>query len=372
MKVLFLLPLVACLALPAQADRSLQREVERAISRGVDYFLETQNEDGSWGDPKVPGLTALALSSLLLDPSRDPQAPLATPLRRGLDYLVRCQNEDGSIFVEGYANYNTALSIMAFLASRDQNYQPAILKARRYLVNLQADERIQGETDDAWDGGVGYGSKPIPDLSNTHLALEALYYSRHLVEERPDAPRLNWEAALTFVSRCQNLPATNDQEWASDDPDQRGGFIYDPDQSKAGDYPRPGLPDGKRSYGSMTYAGLLSFLYAEVDRNDERVLAAVDWLRKNFTVEENPGMGLQGLFYYYHTMAKALHAAGIEGFETDENQQIAWREELALQLFNLQKSDGSWANTNGRWWEKDPQLVTSYALLALVQIHAGL
>ena len=39
---------------------------------------------------------------------------------------------------------------------------------------------------------------------------------------------------------------------------------------------------------------------------------------------------------------------------------------------NLQQPDGSWANPNGRWWEKDPNLVTAYAVLALEIIHRGI
>ena len=49
-----------------------------------------------------------------------------------------------------------------------------------------------------------------------------------------------------------------------------------------------------RSYASMTYAGLLSFIYVNVDKNDDRVKSAVQWIAKHFTVEENYGMGAQG------------------------------------------------------------------------------
>ena len=39
----------------------------------------------------------------------------------------------------------------------------------------------------------------------------------------------------------------------------------------------------------MTYAGLKSFLYAGVSKDDPRVKAAVEWVRKHYTVTENPG-----------------------------------------------------------------------------------
>jgi squalene-hopene/tetraprenyl-beta-curcumene cyclase len=71
---------------------------------------------------------------------------------------------------------------------------------------------------------------------------------------------LNWSAAIQFIQRCQNLPTHNPEKWASDDPQNKGGFIYAPGESKAG---QTNLPSGRvalRSYGSMSYAGLLSYI----------------------------------------------------------------------------------------------------------------
>jgi squalene-hopene/tetraprenyl-beta-curcumene cyclase len=76
-------------------------------------------------------------------------------------------------------------------------------------------------------------------------------------------------------------------------------------------------------------------------------------------------MGPQGLYYYYMLMAKALTFAGVDTLETRDGRQINWREELTLKLINLQKADGSWANDNGRWWEKDPVLDTAYVVTAM-------
>jgi squalene-hopene/tetraprenyl-beta-curcumene cyclase len=127
------------------------------------------------------------------------------------------------------------------------------------------------------------------------------------------------------------------------------------------------LPGGRvalRSYGSISYAGLLSYIYADLSKSDPRVAAVHDWLKSNYTLEENPGMGPQGLYYYFHTMAKALAAFGAVELQTPAGA-VNWREKLALRLIDLQRSNGSWENDNGRWWEKDPALVTSYALLTL-------
>ena len=112
---------------------------------------------------------------------------------------------------------------------------------------------------------------------------------------------------------CQNTDETAEKlEFAEVTDENRGGFVYFPGDSKAGEEESA---DGERvalrSYGSMSYAGLLSFIYADLDRDDPRVLAVLDWLGRNYTIEENPGLESQGLYYYYHTMAKALSAAGV-------------------------------------------------------------
>ena len=102
------------------------------------------------------------------------------------------------------------------------------------------------------------------------------------------------------------------------------------------------------------------------------MLAVREWLGENYTLEENPGMGLQGYFYYLHTMTKALSALGEETLPTDDGKQIAWRRNLAIRFLELQNADGSWANTNGRWMEKDPVRSTSYSLVALNLLSRGL
>jgi len=208
-------------------------------------------------------------------------------------------------------------------------------------------------------------------MGNTAAALEALYYSKRLIEDKglAGARDLNWEAAIQFLQNCQNLPAYNKQNWASDDPKNKGGFVYYPGYSMAGN--QTNAATGRvalRSYGSISYAGLLSYIYANLRRDDPRVAAVLDWLRRNYTVEENPGMGQQGLFYYYHTMTKALTAYGTDKLDLANGDRVDWRKEVAMRLINLQQRDGSWSNDNGRWWEKDPALVTAYVVLSLEMI----
>lgn len=373
--------LLAIVATPIQAEStpnaylSLKLEAERAFTQAVPYLQAQQQPEGYWGDENTPALTALALTAILRDPNFDREAPLPEWLTRGFDFLRQSQKSDGGIYGKGLATYNTSTSIMAFVSLGDQIDEPLLLKARAFLINQQTDWGNKGETDDTFDGGIGYGGTYAhSDMSNTYLALEALYHTKHLANDANTGtqPQLNWEAALRFISRCQNLTETNDQEFASDDEENKGGFIYFPGSSKAGEQD---LGEGQvalRSYGSMSYAGLLSFIYADLQKDDPRVEAVTEWLGKNYTLEENPGLGLQGLYYYYQTLTKALVAADFRKLPLHDGSEADWRADLSKRLLSSQREDGSWVNSNSRWWENDPVLVTSYSLLALAQIHAVL
>jgi squalene-hopene/tetraprenyl-beta-curcumene cyclase len=107
-------------------------------------------------------------------------------------------------------------------------------------------------------------------------------------------------------------------------------------------------------------------IYAGVDRDDQRVKAALSWIRKNYDVSQNPGMGASGHYYYLHTFAKTLRALEINEVQSADGQRHNWRGDLISELSRRQKRNGSWFNTrNTRWLEGDENLVTGYALLAL-------
>ncbi|MFC1591323.1 prenyltransferase/squalene oxidase repeat-containing protein [Thermodesulfobacteriota bacterium] len=360
----------------ARENISLKKEVEHALQKGLTWLQASQNQGGFWSQPEHPALTGLVLTAFMREPSGRYKADPPACVQNGYAYMSKTIQPDGGIYVKDLANYNTAICMMALQAAYNPAYKPVIRNARNFLVGLQTDEGGKGKADQPYDGGIGYGMRyRHSDMSNTMFALEALHYTRFLAHDEgkdSEFKELNWPAAIKFIERCQNLPGTNDQPWASDDPQNRGGFIYFPGDSKAGETTLPSGKKALRSYGSISYAGLLSYMYAELTKEDPRVQAVVDWLSGNFTLEENPGMGKQGLFYYYHTMAKALAVYGVHDLNTKGGTTVNWRKALALKLLDLQNGDGSWVNENGRWWERDPVLVTAYAIITLEIVHRGL
>jgi squalene-hopene/tetraprenyl-beta-curcumene cyclase len=384
---------IACL-LPAAAqdsiapgtdgDISLKLEIERSLAKGSAYLLSIQDAaTGSWSDVSIPAFTALAISAILGDPKLDRSAGLPASVEKGYEFLLSNVRDDGGIYGKGLATYNTSLSIMALLQSGKQEHLPVIAKARRLLINQQQDYDQRGKSDNLFDGGIGYGGTYAhSDLSNTHLAMEALYYSKKaLADTAHDESAqfdLDWDAAIQFVSLTQNSAesATRLGESITVRDEDKGGFVYYPGDTKSDEIvieSDGGKKTALRSYGSMSYAGLLSFIYAELDRDDPRIVAVMEWLQKNFTLKENPGMNAQGLYYYYHTLSKALAITGTESLVDPSGKKIDWKQELALQLMSQQKSDGSWINDgSNRWMEDDPVLVTAYAMLALEHAYRAL
>ncbi len=353
-----------------EKNLSIRNEIRDVMGRGYAYLEKQQNPDGSFGpDVAHPALSALPAVAFQREPTG--KYAKAEFLQKTYAYLRGFAQPDGGIYSKenGLANYNTSVCLLALFGAPGQD--PALLsKARAYIVGQQAGGMAKSET----DGGIGYGTvgaspkRGHPDLDNTVVAIEALRATQSLATDKPGVKDLNWAAAVEFIARCQNLPSHNKEKWVSGDAANKGGFIYYPGHSNAGEVAVEGGGKALRSYGSMSYAGLLSFVYADVKADDPRVKAAVEWLGKHYTLEENPGMEKTGYYYYLHLMSKALTAAGITELEVN-GKKVDWRKDLALQLMKLQKPDGSWVNEAPRWKENNPALVTAYCAMTLAIIY---
>jgi squalene-hopene/tetraprenyl-beta-curcumene cyclase len=331
-------------------------ERQALVAKGIAYLEQAQAEDGSFSADKGTGVTSLIATALLKN-GKTAQDPAVS---KALEYLKQFVQADGGIYKPGstHRNYETCLAVLAFhLANTDGRYKDLVANAEKYIKEVQWDAGEGHDESSTNYGGAGYGSHSRPDLSNTSFLIDTLKE----LGSSADDPAI--QKALVFVSRCQNLKTEhNPTEFADKISD--GGFYYTiaaGGQSQAGAEPDGGL----RSYGSMTYAGLKSMIYAGVKADDERVKAALDWITKHYTLGENPGMADNGLYYYYHTFAKSLDAVGKPELVDGEGKSHNWKQDLVDELAKRQQADGSWKNTNERWLENDPNLVTGYALLAL-------
>ncbi|MBT4011404.1 MAG: terpene cyclase/mutase family protein [Planctomycetaceae bacterium] len=356
-----IISLCGAAVLPAQTVQLSDKQnnqLDALKSKAVAYLQDIgQAEDGSFSGEAGPGITSIVTVALL----RNGVTVEDPAVAKALNYLSGFRRPDGGIYQEGslYRNYETCLAILCFVeANSTGKYDEVIDRANAFVRKIQvgSDGSVARNQDEF--GGSGYGKHKRPDLSNTTFLIEAL---RAAGASADDAAI---QRALVFVSRSQNLESEhNSTKFAPKIND--GGFYYTPaagGTSQAGETANGGL----RSYASMTYAGLKSMIYAGVDRDDQRVKAALSWIRKNYDVSQNPGMGASGHYYYLHTFAKTLRALEINEVQSADGQRHNWRGDLISELSRRQKRNGSWFNTrNTRWLEGDENLVTGYALLAL-------
>jgi squalene-hopene/tetraprenyl-beta-curcumene cyclase len=337
---------------PATAPSA--KELQAVVDKAINYLKSSQGADGSFS-PKIagPGITALVVAGLVRNGvgSQDPMAAKA------LAYLESQVQKDGGVYNKFLANDTTSVAVMAFKEANKGGKYDSIIKSAGDFI-----KRIQHATDpqDTAFGGFSYDGKKRPDMSNSAFSIEALI-AAGIPKDDPAIQK-----ALTFLGRCQNLPGEfNDQPFArKTTKDDQGGFVYSPFDKDEKIHKTP--EGGLRSLGAMTYGGLKSFLYAGVSKEDPRVKAAVDWVRRHYTLEENIGMGKAGLYYYYHTFGKAMTAWGENPFADASGKKHHWQQELFEAIRSRQNADGSWRNQGERTFAEDNQdLCSAFALLSL-------
>ncbi|MBI1372088.1 MAG: hypothetical protein GC159_04925 [Phycisphaera sp.] len=372
---------------PAMAlDAEHRAKAEATLEKAIRYLRANQAEDGSWSPQPGPGITALVVAGMLRDPAITKDDPAVA---KALNYVLSRQKSDGGIYDQILGNYNTSLSLMAMglIKDTDPKIADAVKKAQDYVRNQQwadgkkapdGEEIVKGHR---WYGGAGYGDEGRPDMSNTATMIAGLHDSG-LVCTDPAYAR-----ALEFISSLQGSKANTK---FGDKIEPNGGFIYassrfsndlnnletkvgTSENAKGEDVDNgAGIytdADGKsrlRTYGSMTYAGFMSYLYAQLDRDDARVKDAYSWITHNYNLNGNPGVGMQGYYYYLYLTSRALNTWGDPVIETADGKHHEWANELIDKLSSLQRADGSWVNKDARrWGEGDVNLCTAYAVMAL-------
>ncbi len=345
----------AAVAVFAATLSAADRTIDSAIESGLNFLLSKQEADGHFSDPQMPALTALPLWAMTAGGKAK-----SDNAKKAAEFVLKIQRPDGGFYVpkpgrggSGLGNYNTSVCVSALY---DSGLAPtkAILDARTYIAGSQ----LTG--DDTMAGGFGYdrqSRRRAADMSNSAYAFDAMRRTEKAEEFRPAGQKkadLDWEKALKYVESLQVK-----------DGEMKGGFVYNDRTAQAGAQTNSSERVQLRAFGSMTYAGVLSMCHAKLTREDHRVRSALEYCGKYWTLTENPGMGSQGLYYYLDILSRALDASGVQTLKGPGGREINWKKELSEQVMALQRDDGSWVNDNNRFWENDPVLVTSFAILTL-------
>lgn len=344
--------------------RSLQLESEAALDRGAEFLLADQMQNGSLNDhPAITSLAVMALANL----PENSGVEVESAIEEALDYLKRQLREEGGIWnekTEAYKLYSTAIAVMALLRCNRPEDLAAIGKVRNYLVDAQ--KSSEGVDDDVFAGGFASGATVKPNLTVTQWVVEALYLidSLRLPEdllspayrEKKGSPR--YQAAVEFIERCQ-LPA-DEREGMEED----YGCFRDIPVSAGEGVEGNAFSSTPRSEVFLTCLGLKSLRYAGYSLDNERIQGALRCLRKNYSVQENPGLGDKGYYTYLYAFVTAMRSLNSPSLEVDGRKRF-WRAEAARELLNRQKGNGGWRQDTPDWRENNPALATAYAMLTL-------
>jgi squalene-hopene/tetraprenyl-beta-curcumene cyclase len=371
-------------AAPPAPQDDVAKKVAETFAAAADWMVTQQQESGAWsmaaGDKQVP---SPAFTGIVVCAFGNAPASLKDKVKasadKGIGYLLSKVNADGSVG-EGptggfQKTYATGIALMALSAvERTDKVANAIRGAQSYLKTHQLKEGKNL-------GGMGYGDespggkKGVANLSTTGFAAEGLKASGLPQDDE------FWSLVVKFVRKCQNNSEVNTEPEFAAEMKAKGlsigddGSLYyapiaDPAAQKAGTRK---VVDKEviQGYGAMTYDGIKTYLYAGLKKDSPEVKSAIDWVRKNYSVEVHPGFAydqaqrhhLRGLYHYYLVMARALDAYGENPFETFDGKKHDWAREIGSQLVKSVKENKLWKNDNPAWYEGDPVLVTGYVLV---------
>ncbi len=269
------------------AGAALAGAPDKNVRSGLAWLASKQNENGSWSNENFPALTAMPLRVFLsagLPEHED-------VIKKATEFITSHVQDDGGIYKKslipgrgGLSTYNTAVCMAALHETGDPAYTEIVRDARKFVASSQ---RLG---DDHHAGGFGYSRKSLlnsSDLINTSQAFEAMRVTQEVEDTRPAGEAkvdIDWEAGGAYLERVQN-----DSDAGAN---QAGGFFYKPGKSAAGTTTNDAGEVVFRSYGSMTYMGLLSLIYVNVSRDDARIRSAFDWAARHWSLDENPGLGV--------------------------------------------------------------------------------
>jgi hypothetical protein len=356
---------------PKPVDAPEPEVLDRAIDRGVEFLLERQNKDGSWGSARntkglniyapVPGahhgfraaVTSLCISALIEINSSDADAIQA--LQRGEKWLieflprVRRATPDAIYNTWGHAYAIQALVQMHERLPYDQKRQKKI----KDLLELQLD--LLGRYE-CVDGGWCYydfniGSKQPAGSSISFVSATVLVAMHEAAQIGVRIPQRLVDRAKASILRQRN-------------PDY--AYCY-------GEYlkyqPRRGINRPGGSLGRSQACNLAMRIWGDETVTDEvidawldRLIARNGWLgigRKR-PVPHESWFQVAGYFYYYGHYYAAMCIEQLEPERRPPHQ-----DQLAQVLLPLQEKDGSWWDYP--FYDYHQQYGTAYALLTLIR-----
>lgn len=294
----------------------MTEEAEKAIERGLQFLLASQNADGSWssenGEYAIAG-TSLGLMAFMVKGHFPGFGKYGGALDRAKEYLLK-RSEDSPTGAMGVKMYEIGLFTIAMSElwgmTKDPEDNQLIQKALERSVEITL--RSQSPL-----GGWRYAPRPDAgqDTSVTAMVFVSLASAR--------------EAGILVPTETIDLVTgyLRDQVWD----EKTGGFGY----------------QGKGNTIACTAGGVYAAQLAG-NRDTEWVSAALNSLENNpmmFSRKDN------GHYYYSHYYAmQAMVQAGDERYAN-------WYPKIRDSLISLQQPNGSWQEQEQDYPHKTPMAI---------------
>ena len=321
------LPSSRCLAAP------VAEQVDRVVTKGLDWLVRRQSRRGSWSanDGRYPtAMTALAATSMLMEGSTTTQGRYAEPIRQAVDYLVSRSRVNGLIgdpksddrytYGHGFA--------MLFLSQvlgeeEDERRREELVRVLGKAVEFSG--RAQTP-----DGGWGYVSAKdgnnFDEGSTTITQVQGLRGCRNA---GIPVPREIIDKAIAYIHKCT----------MSD-----GGVQY----SSKGGGGRPAIS-----------AAAIACLFNAGEYDDTHVPRMLDYAEKHLGNIANNGFGHWHYAHFYY--AQVMYREGGRKWE-------AYRDQIEKRLVSESQPEG-----DGAFWPQGyiGPVYTTATNLTILQLDKG-
>ncbi|MBI5363814.1 MAG: hypothetical protein HZA53_11595 [Planctomycetes bacterium] len=293
-----------------------QKAIDTAIDRGVQYLLDAQLLDGTWGEhPEYgAGHTSFTVYTLLKS-GVPPEDPAIVHAMGAMDVLA------------SEHTYSVACLALALAATHDERHRARVEQCVRDLIEFQ--------------GGQDLFSYPIlpnypgtlpADLSNTLYAALAFRAAERMGVDVPDKV---WIDLAQGTLRCLGKEQAQRSVATGKPASKSAGFSY-----RAGTF---------ECTGSMTTAGLsvlalaregtgARFPSAMQARTNAAIALGLGWLDQHMEWGQNPGQNGHHYFWIYG-VERAGTLLGL-----DVLAGIDWYWSGAAYLVKKQKENGAWSS----------------------------
>jgi squalene cyclase len=280
----------------AATECKVTPEIERAVTKGLEYLARTQQPDGSWASDnygRTSGVVGLALLTFLAHGEQPDEGRYSPVVRRGVDYILKSQQPNGLLSGDGSSPmYSHGFATLAlgevYGMLDDPRIGPALEKAAGLLVSSQ--NALGG-----WRYSVG-----SPDADTTVSGAQMIGL-RAAASAGIEVPITTIQRGVKFYMDCF-CPG--------------GGFGYT----------GPGGPNLPRAG-----IGLLVLSLSGAYRSPQ-AKATADFMLGGGAGSE----GYSGYFYYMcYYGSQAMYQAGGKYWQH-------WNQTMTPALLSMQQPDGSW------------------------------